>query len=109
MINMSLFVPVRFSALSASLRADSNSARRGFTLIEMVLVLSVLGVLMLIGSAVLLYAGVLAEETGWIVLWFSLALAAVGACEGPFWVTAIELGGRRGGRIPPGRCYPARR
>ena len=25
------------------------------------------------------------------------AMAAAGACEGPFWTTAIELGGRRGG------------
>jgi dipeptide/tripeptide permease len=24
-------------------------------------------------------------------------MAAVGACEGPFWTTACELGGRRGG------------
>jgi MFS family permease len=51
----------------------------------------------MIASAGLLYAGVLAREPGWIVCWFALALAAVGACEGPFWVTAIELGGRNGG------------
>ena len=31
------------------------------------------------------------------VTYFSLALAAVGLCEGPIWTTAVELGGSRGG------------
>jgi ACS family D-galactonate transporter-like MFS transporter len=31
-----------------------------------------------------------------IVLWFALALGALGMSEGPFWATAIELGGARG-------------
>jgi MFS transporter, ACS family, D-galactonate transporter len=31
-----------------------------------------------------------------IVLWFSLALGSLGMSEGPFWATAIELGGARG-------------
>src|SRR5207253_10444687 len=44
-----------------------------------------------------LAGGLLATHPGWIVLWFALALAAVGATEGPFWATALELGGRRGG------------
>jgi sugar phosphate permease len=48
-------------------------------------------------SALFLYAGIAAREPGWILTWFSLALAAIGACEGPFWATAVELGGRRGG------------
>jgi MFS family permease len=39
-----------------------------------------------------------AHDPVWIVTWFSLALGAVGAAEGPFWVTAVELGGRNGGR-----------
>jgi dipeptide/tripeptide permease len=30
------------------------------------------------------------------VTWFALALAAVGATEGPLWATALELGGRHG-------------
>ncbi|MBX9585397.1 MAG: MFS transporter [Gemmataceae bacterium] len=30
------------------------------------------------------------------VVCFGLAMLAVGACEGPFWAMAVELGGRRG-------------
>jgi MFS family permease len=48
-------------------------------------------------GAVLLILGAFAREPAWIVFWFALALAAVGASEGPFWATAVELGGRRGG------------
>jgi sugar phosphate permease len=51
----------------------------------------------MIASAGLLYLGVRAQDPRWIVTWFALALGAVGASEGPFWATAIELGGRRGG------------
>jgi MFS family permease len=51
----------------------------------------------MLGSAGFLILGLLAAEPGWIVLWFALAMAAIGACEGPFWTTAIELGGVRGG------------
>jgi MFS family permease len=51
----------------------------------------------MLASAGLLYLGVLAEDPRWIVTWFALALGAVGASEGPFWATAVELGGRRGG------------
>jgi MFS family permease len=49
-------------------------------------------------GGLLLTIGVFAHEPVWIVTWFSLALGAVGAAEGPFWLTAVELGGRRGGR-----------
>lgn len=49
-------------------------------------------------GGLLLTIGVFAREPIWIVTWFSLALGAVGAAEGPFWVTAVELGGRKGGR-----------
>ncbi len=48
-------------------------------------------------GAALLVLGILARNPAWIVTWFSLALGAVGTAEGPFWATAIELGGRRGG------------
>ncbi len=48
-------------------------------------------------GAVLLIGGVFAREPAWIAAWFALALGAVGMAEGPFWATAIELGGRRGG------------
>lgn len=51
----------------------------------------------MVASAALLGLGVLVTEPIWIVLWFSLALGAVGISEAPFWVTAVELGGRRGG------------
>lgn len=50
----------------------------------------------MLGGAALLGAGLLATQPGWIVLWLALALAAVGATEGPMWATALELGGRRG-------------
>jgi MFS family permease len=51
----------------------------------------------MIASAVCLGAGLLPTQPGWIVFWFALAVGAVGMCEGPFWATAVELGGRRGG------------
>jgi MFS family permease len=51
---------------------------------------------LLIG-AMLVIAGLVADETAWVVLWFALALAAVGATEAPVWTMATELGGQRGG------------
>jgi sugar phosphate permease len=48
----------------------------------------------MLGGAALLGVGLLATEPGWIALWFALAMAAVGATEGPMWATALELGGR---------------
>jgi ACS family glucarate transporter-like MFS transporter len=48
-------------------------------------------------SAALLLVGIRVSEPNAIVFCFALALAALGACEGPCWATAIELGGRRGG------------
>ena len=48
-------------------------------------------------SAVCLVAGLQATQPAWIVLWFALAVGAIGMCEGPFWTTTIELGGRWGG------------
>jgi MFS family permease len=48
-------------------------------------------------SAALLLVGVSSSEPIWSVAWLSLALGALGAAEGPFWVTAVEVGGRRGG------------
>jgi ACS family glucarate transporter-like MFS transporter len=47
-------------------------------------------------ASVMLFLGVRASATFWIVTWFSLALGAMGATEGPQWTIAIELGGRRG-------------
>jgi MFS family permease len=50
---------------------------------------------MLLG-AMLLFGGVLSSSVGWIVICFALAMAAVGATEGPSWATAIELGRKHG-------------
>jgi ACS family glucarate transporter-like MFS transporter len=50
----------------------------------------------MIAAAVMLFLGVQAATTFWVVTWFSLALGAMGATEGPQWTIAIELGGRRG-------------
>jgi MFS family permease len=49
---------------------------------------------MLTGAAFLVL-GAMASEPVWIVILFALALAAVGATEGPFWATAIDLGGKQ--------------
>jgi ACS family D-galactonate transporter-like MFS transporter len=51
----------------------------------------------MLAGAVLLICGLAAAQPVWIVVWFSLSLAAVGASEGPFWTTAIELGDRYSG------------
>jgi ACS family glucarate transporter-like MFS transporter len=48
-------------------------------------------------SAALLGVGIWVSQPLAVVACFALALAAVGACEGPCWATAVELGGRRGG------------
>jgi ACS family glucarate transporter-like MFS transporter len=50
------------------------------------------------GSAGLLLLGTRATDNPlWIVTWLSLALGVLGMAEGPFWVTAVEVGGNRGG------------
>jgi MFS family permease len=48
-------------------------------------------------SAGFLGLGLLATRAEAVVGWFSLAVCAIGACEGPFWATAIDIGGSRGG------------
>jgi MFS family permease len=48
-------------------------------------------------GAVLLVLGVLTPTPELVVVCFALAMAAVGATEGPCWATAVELGGRHGG------------
>jgi MFS family permease len=57
----------------------------------------------MLSAAAFLIAGVLTKQPEWIVLWFSLALGAMGAVEPPTWTTAQELGGRRGG-LSAGIC-----
>ncbi len=51
---------------------------------------------MLVG-AVLVTLGASTGDPILVLVLFSLGLAAVGATEGPFWTTAIQLGGRHGG------------
>src|SRR5262249_49047603 len=53
-------------------------------------------------GAIFLGLGVLGEQIGWIVFWLALALAAVGATEGPIWTAAVEAGGRQGGATAAG-------
>ncbi|HEY7429075.1 MAG TPA: MFS transporter, partial [Gemmataceae bacterium] len=48
-------------------------------------------------SAALLGLGLTLDDPLALVACFAVALAAGGACEGPCWATAIELGGRRAG------------
>jgi ACS family D-galactonate transporter-like MFS transporter len=48
-------------------------------------------------SAMLLGLGVLCSEPVWIVVWFALAHAALGASEGPIWATAVDIGVSKGG------------
>jgi MFS family permease len=51
----------------------------------------------MITGALFLGLGLLSREVWWVVPCFAMAMAAGGACEGPCWNTAVELGGRRGG------------
>ena len=51
----------------------------------------------MVGGALFLGLGVISHDTAQSVVWFALALGAVGAAEGPFWQTATDLGGPRGG------------
>lgn len=51
-------------------------------------------VLGMLASAVLLFVATQAEERFWVVFWFFMAHGAIGLCEAPMWVTALELGGR---------------
>jgi len=48
-------------------------------------------------SAICLACGVFTKEPTAIVFWFAMANAAVGAAEGPFWATAVDLGRGHGG------------
>ncbi|MEX2188783.1 MAG: MFS transporter [Pirellulales bacterium] len=48
-------------------------------------------------SALFALLGVATNEPDQVVAWFSLALASLGACEGVFWTTVTDMGGRGGG------------
>jgi MFS family permease len=51
----------------------------------------------MLAGALLLIAGILTHDPVWMVACFALAMGGVGMAEGPFWSTAVALGGRRGG------------
>jgi len=48
-------------------------------------------------SSLFLFFGLLSAKTGLMVFWFSLSFGALGASEASFWLTAVEVGGKRGG------------
>jgi MFS family permease len=51
----------------------------------------------MLGSALFASAGVHLTDPVAVVACFALAMGALGMAEGPYWTTAIEIGGRRGG------------
>jgi MFS family permease len=51
----------------------------------------------LLVSAVVLAGGLLSGEPTVLLVCFSVSMACAGASEGPFWTTAVALGGRLGG------------
>jgi MFS family permease len=56
-----------------------------------------LGFVTMTTSAVLVWLGVQTSEPIWSLTCLSLALGVLGMVEGPFWATAVEVGGARGG------------
>jgi sugar phosphate permease len=48
-------------------------------------------------SAVLLWVGANSEQLWLVIGSFTIALGCAGATEGPYWTTAIQIGGRAGG------------
>src|SRR4029077_15892457 len=48
-------------------------------------------------STLFAVVGVHLEQPNDVVVCFALAMGTLGMCEGPFWTTAVELGGSRGG------------
>lgn len=48
-------------------------------------------------SAAFAILGIATTDPDRVVLWFSLALASLGACEGVFWTTVTDLGGQHAG------------
>ena len=58
---------------------------------------AIVPIIALVLSGVFLGIGIFAKTPNAIVAWFSLALGVMGASEGPFWSSAVELGRKRGG------------
>src|SRR5437870_3079635 len=50
----------------------------------------------MIFSGAFLILGIVVKDPIWIVAFFTLSLGSLGMSEGPFWQTAVQLGGRHG-------------
>lgn len=48
-------------------------------------------------SAVSVVLSGMTLDPEWVLCWFSLAMAGIGACEGPMWTLAVRMGRRSGG------------
>ena len=53
----------------------------------------------MLGSGLVFELGLMANDTRIMLAAFALSAALIGACEGAFWTTAIELGGVLGGSV----------
>jgi MFS family permease len=51
----------------------------------------------MVGSAVALFAATLTQDEQWTLVCFALANFSIGAVEGSFWTTAVDIGGLHGG------------
>lgn len=51
----------------------------------------------MLASAILLAMGIAGDNAMWAVSCITLGMGALGASESSFWVTGVELGGKRGG------------
>ncbi len=51
----------------------------------------------MIACTIFAVVGVHTKNPNLVVTFFALAMGTLGMCEGPFWTTAVDLGGRRGG------------
>jgi MFS family permease len=87
-----LYVAMALGMFTGGLLADRLSRATGSRRAR--LLVAVCG---LLGGAVFLSLGFAVTQPYLVVASLSLALAAVGLCEGPLWAMAVESGGRRGG------------
>lgn len=51
----------------------------------------------MVGSALFAESAALGEQPRFVLTMFALATGTLGLCEGAYWTSAVELGGRRGG------------
>jgi ACS family glucarate transporter-like MFS transporter len=86
---LGMMVGTPVGGVACSLLARKRGLRRAFPLCSMVFMAA---------AAAFIAAGVLRKDSGpgEIVFWFTLACASIGMSEGPFWTTAVRLGGRFG-------------